>query len=71
MLTTVLIVLFVLWIIVGGMFGLSLYHDQVLPHSNPFKNICGLIVCGPLWWVGRAGIHVYKALVIWLYTSER
>jgi len=66
---TVLIILFIFWAIVGGVFGLSLYYDQVLPHSSLFKNTCGLIICGPLWWIGRVGIHVYRVLVIWLYTE--
>lgn len=63
---TIILALFVFWATAGGVFGLSFHYDQVLPHSNRFKNICGLIVCGPLWWIGRAGIYTYKALATWL-----
>jgi len=53
MINIILYGILIIWIIAGGIAALMFYAEEVLPATNRYKNIIGIIVCGPLVWIIR------------------
>lgn len=66
MITIAIVVFFILWTIIGGIFGLSLYADEIMPHDNKRKNNITVLILGPGWWIIRGLVIVYKLFRSWV-----
>ena len=68
---SVLFFLFMLvWSVGGGIAALVLYEKKVLPVKDPFKQMVGSIICGPLSWIGLAIRKNFMAIEHWLREGE-
>ena len=67
MLEVLFVIGLVIWLVCGTLMGETLYMKQkVLPADNPYKNIVGLIACGPFIWLVRICVYISNNLRMWL-----
>ena len=65
-----IIALIVAWTIIGLIFGLVLYSEGIMPHSNKKKNDLTVLMLGPAWWIIRGFVAIYDELTSWLESEE-
>lgn len=66
----IITVLIVVWATIGLIFGLALYADKTMPHSDKKKNNLTVLMLGPAWWIIRGLAAVYIELRLWLVGPE-
>lgn len=66
MTSTILYFMLAIWTVAGGIAAVIFYCDEILPATNRYKNIIGIIACGPAVWIIRPLIVGGKKLGGWL-----
>ena len=62
--------IFIIWIIGGGVTGGIFYASSILPAKNPYKNIVGIIACGPVSWIVVPIVYGARKLGSWLENTD-